>query len=152
MKTFNNKEKTDKPIIFNTYQCYLKDTNGRVKIDLDRANRNNFHFACKTVRGAYMNAERARAAERGYPSPVCDSEQDTHDNYNETVRMLIEHRAEHVSKRARERSGLGSAGAKRAPKWAPRKQREGKNLLLLGSCPLPYPPPFPPPPLPPPPL
>lgn len=39
-------------------------------------------FGAKLVRGAYMNLERRRAAARGYESPIWDTLQDTHDNYN----------------------------------------------------------------------
>ena len=34
------------------------------------------------MRGAYMVVERARAAERGYDSPIWDTLQETHDSYN----------------------------------------------------------------------
>lgn len=34
------------------------------------------------VRGAYMVLERARAEERGYPSPILDTIEDTHANYD----------------------------------------------------------------------
>ena len=44
----------DKPVIFNTFQCYLTDSSERVRIDLERAKRENWKFACKLVRGAYM--------------------------------------------------------------------------------------------------
>ncbi len=49
------------PAIYNTYQCYLTNTEGRVKVDLERAHRDGFYFAAKLVRGAYMVQERARA-------------------------------------------------------------------------------------------
>jgi proline dehydrogenase len=97
-KEFNNKEKSPAPIIFNTYQGYLKDSFARVKVDVERAERNNFHFAAKIVRGAYMNAERARAAEMKYESPINETEQDTHDNYNAIVDWLIRHKKEHGTK------------------------------------------------------
>jgi proline dehydrogenase len=57
-KKFNR----DFPAIYNTYQCYLTNTAGRVDIDLTRAERHGYHFAAKLVRGAYMVQERKRAA------------------------------------------------------------------------------------------
>lgn len=37
------------PVIFNTYQCYLKDSLGRLRTDMDRAQRHGYHFAAKLV-------------------------------------------------------------------------------------------------------
>lgn len=43
-----------KAIVFNTYQCYLKETYHNVELDLEQAQRQNFYFGAKLVRGAYM--------------------------------------------------------------------------------------------------
>ena len=43
-----------KAIVFNTYQCYLKETYRNVELDLEQAQRQNFFFGAKLVRGAYM--------------------------------------------------------------------------------------------------
>merc|ERR1711904_640561 len=51
----------EKPIIYNTYQCYLVKAKERVRNDLRRAEREGFYFAAKLVRGAYMVQERKRA-------------------------------------------------------------------------------------------
>jgi len=91
-QTFNATNETDVPIIFNTYQCYLKDTSERIRIDLERSKRHSYHFAAKLVRGAYMLSERERAEEMGYPSPIHDSAEDTHTCYDESVEYLLQHR------------------------------------------------------------
>lgn len=90
-QTYNATDKTDIPIIFNTYQCYLKDTMERLELDIERSERFNYHFACKLVRGAYMESERALAEEMGYPSPIYDTIEETHDSYNEAVAYLLGH-------------------------------------------------------------
>lgn len=51
-------------------------------MDKERAHREGFKFGAKLVRGAYMFMENERAKQKGYPSPVWPSKQDTHDNYD----------------------------------------------------------------------
>lgn len=89
---FNAKDVTNRPVIFNTYQCYLKDMPERMVTDLKRSERFSFHFAAKVVRGAYMVHERARAKELKIPSPIHDTIEDTHRCYDDSVRILLEHR------------------------------------------------------------
>ena len=69
------------PVIFNTYQCYLHDSESRVRLDLERSRREGFVFAAKAVRGAYMVQERRRAAEMTYEDPIQPTLQATHDKY-----------------------------------------------------------------------
>ena len=61
-KKYNN----DYPVIFSTYQMYLKDSRQRLKTDIERAKKGNYKFAAKLVRGAYMVLERQRAKDLGY--------------------------------------------------------------------------------------
>lgn len=49
------KYNTEKAIVFNTYQCYLKETLNEVKTDLNQAKRQKFYFGAKLVRGAYID-------------------------------------------------------------------------------------------------
>ena len=45
----------------------------------------------KFVRGAYMEAERARAAALDYPDPICKDKQATDENYDAAVRFTMDH-------------------------------------------------------------
>nr|AAC28410.1 sluggish [Drosophila melanogaster] len=75
----------DKAIVFNTYQCYLRETFREVNTDLEQAKRQNFYFGAKLVRGAYMDQERDRAKSLGYPDPVNPTFEATTDMYHRTL-------------------------------------------------------------------
>ena len=88
-RTYNAASKSDSPIVYNTYQCYLKDASENIRTDMERAERHDYHFGAKLVRGAYMEGERALAESLGYPSPIHDTIQDTHNCYNDAVEYLL---------------------------------------------------------------
>jgi proline dehydrogenase len=77
-------------VIYNTFQCYLKMSSDRIDIDLERARREKFRFACKLVRGAYMVQERKRAKDMGYLDPIHESIEHTHANYDAQVTKLLQ--------------------------------------------------------------
>ncbi|KAL5275540.1 PRODH family protein [Megaselia abdita] len=77
-----NKEKA---IVFNTYQCYLRDAYREVCTDLEQAKRQNFYFGAKLVRGAYIEQERARAESMDYPDPTNPSFEATTEMYHKTL-------------------------------------------------------------------
>ncbi|CAO1383907.1 unnamed protein product [Diamesa hyperborea] len=79
------KYNTKKAIVFNTYQCYLKDTYKEVCFDLEQAARQNFYFGAKLVRGAYIEQERARAESLGYEDPTNPSFEATTETYHKTL-------------------------------------------------------------------
>uniref|UniRef100_A0A1B6ML78 Proline dehydrogenase n=1 Tax=Graphocephala atropunctata TaxID=36148 RepID=A0A1B6ML78_9HEMI len=79
-----HKYNLEKAIVFNTYQCYLKEAINEVTTDLEQAQRQNFYFGAKLVRGAYIDQERARAAALGYPDPTNPTYEATSDMYHRT--------------------------------------------------------------------
>lgn len=60
----------EKPIIYNTIQLYRHDRLEFLKQSHARAKQEGYILAVKLVRGAYMEKERERAEEMGYPSPI----------------------------------------------------------------------------------
>ncbi|XP_031635646.1 proline dehydrogenase 1, mitochondrial isoform X2 [Contarinia nasturtii] len=79
------KYNTKKAIVFNTYQCYLKEAFNEVCMDLEQSTRQNFYFGAKLVRGAYMEQERARADALGYTDPINPSYEATTEMYHKTL-------------------------------------------------------------------
>ncbi|XP_069782968.1 hydroxyproline dehydrogenase isoform X5 [Narcine bancroftii] len=91
MLSFNQSQ----PFIWNTYQCYLKDVERLLSEDLACASRLGLCFGVKLVRGAYMDRERERAEQCGYPDPIQKSWEDTNHSYLKLLdRMLGEVRKE----------------------------------------------------------
>lgn len=82
----------DKAIVFNTLQMYRHDRMDYLKKLHKRAHQKGYHIGLKVVRGAYMEKERARAKEMGYPSPICENKKATDDNFNEAVVYMMEHK------------------------------------------------------------
>ncbi|KAG9508573.1 Proline dehydrogenase 1, mitochondrial, partial [Fragariocoptes setiger] len=76
-------------IVFNTYQCYLRNAFASVCRDLDLAKRYGFYFGAKLVRGAYMDQERARAAKLNYPDPINETYEATSAQYERTLAYLM---------------------------------------------------------------
>jgi proline dehydrogenase len=60
----------EKPTVFNTVQLYRHDRLAHLKAAHAQARAEGYLYGVKLVRGAYMEKERERAAERGYPSPI----------------------------------------------------------------------------------
>ncbi|KAH9247206.1 hypothetical protein BASA83_000359 [Batrachochytrium salamandrivorans] len=77
------------PLIFNTYQMYLRDAYPRLEADTLRAARLGYSFGVKLVRGAYMVSERERAVRLGLEDPIQPTIADTHANYNRAIAFLI---------------------------------------------------------------
>lgn len=80
----------DKAVIFNTYQCYLKEAFDNVSMDVELSRREGWCFAAKLVRGAYMHQERRRAAEIGYEDPINPNYQSTNRMYHRCLDYVLE--------------------------------------------------------------
>jgi proline dehydrogenase len=83
-----NKEKS---IVFNTLQMYRHDRMEYLKTLHEKAKVKGFHIGMKVVRGAYMEKERERAEEYGYPSPICKDKNTTDKNYDTAIRYIMKH-------------------------------------------------------------
>lgn len=81
----------DKTIVYNTYQLYRSDKLTSLKADVYLAATDEFKLGAKLVRGAYMEKERERAVQKGYPSPIHTDKASTDADYNEGLRFCMEH-------------------------------------------------------------
>lgn len=86
MQVFNK----EKPVVYNTLQLYRHDRLQFLKMSHNIAKQQDFILAVKLVRGAYMEKERARAAELGYPSPIQPDKEHTDRDYNRAIRYCID--------------------------------------------------------------
>lgn len=80
----------EKCIVFNTAQTYRWDRFDFVKKTHEIGLVEGFHVGFKVVRGAYLEIERERAAEKGYPSPICATKAQTDATFNNTVSYILE--------------------------------------------------------------
>uniref|UniRef100_A0A8C2ZYN6 Proline dehydrogenase n=1 Tax=Cyclopterus lumpus TaxID=8103 RepID=A0A8C2ZYN6_CYCLU len=80
----------EKPIIFNTYQCYLKEAYDNVTVDVELSRREGWYFGAKLVRGAYMYQERDRAKEIGYEDPINPDYEATNRMYHKCLEYVLE--------------------------------------------------------------
>ncbi|KAG6424029.1 hypothetical protein SASPL_114438 [Salvia splendens] len=78
------------PLIFNTIQAYLKDSNERLVMAKIAADKAGVPLGIKLVRGAYMSTERQLALCLGANSPIHGSIQDTHACYNSCAAFMLE--------------------------------------------------------------
>jgi proline dehydrogenase len=87
MEQFNKGQVT----VYNTIQLYRHDRLAFLKDSWEAAMQRDFILGAKLVRGAYMEKERRRAIEKGYPSPIQADKESTDKDYNAAVAFCIEH-------------------------------------------------------------
>ncbi|MGB3006168.1 MAG: proline dehydrogenase family protein [Chitinophagaceae bacterium] len=87
MDTFNK----ERVVVYNTTQHYRHDRMQFLKDSYDAAVERNFILGAKLVRGAYMEKERRRAIEKGYPSPIHPDKESSDKCFNDGVKFCIDH-------------------------------------------------------------
>jgi proline dehydrogenase len=80
----------ESPIIYTTLQLYRHDRLEFLKKSHQSAREKKYFYAAKLVRGAYMEKERNRAEEIGYPSPIQPSKEATDRDFNAAVEYCLD--------------------------------------------------------------
>jgi proline dehydrogenase len=80
-------------IVFNTLQLYRHDRLAHLKVEIEASKAANIHYGVKLVRGAYMEKERNRANEKGYPSPIQPNKEASDKDYD----LALEHCLENIA-------------------------------------------------------
>ena len=80
-----------KAIVYNTLQMYRHDRLDFLEKALAAAEKGGYFLGIKLVRGAYMEKERARAAELGTPSPIHPDKAATDKAYDDALAFCVRH-------------------------------------------------------------
>ena len=88
MKKYNK----EKALVFNTFQMYRKDMLNNLRNAFKKAVMHQHYFGAKLVRGAYMEKERERAEEKGYPDPIHPDKEATDADFNKALNFCIDNK------------------------------------------------------------
>jgi Proline dehydrogenase. len=80
----------DRCVVYNTYQMYRHDSLARLMKAHQVAQEKGYLFGAKPVRGAYMEKERERAEDMGYPDPIQPNKAATDRDYDAAIRFCVE--------------------------------------------------------------
>jgi proline dehydrogenase len=80
----------EKAIIYNTIQMYRTNRFDFLEKSYGHSRKNNYKLGMKIVRGAYMEIERKRAAQYGYPSPIHADKNSTDKSFDDALRFCVE--------------------------------------------------------------
>lgn len=81
----------DTAIVYNTVQLYRTDRLTFLKASHEKAVTNKYKLGLKLVRGAYMEKERDRAAEKGYSSPIQPDHASSNRDYDAALTYCMQH-------------------------------------------------------------
>jgi proline dehydrogenase len=91
VETMMAKYNRQRAIVYNTAQLYRHDRLAFLQASHTRAIEGGYHFGVKLVRGAYMEKERERAAEMGYPSPIHADKAAVDRDYDAAIVYCLDH-------------------------------------------------------------
>ena len=80
----------DRVVVYNTAQMYRHDRLAYLAAMAARAEEGGYLCGVKLVRGAYMEKERARAAQQGYPSPIQPDKAASDRDFDAAVKWVLE--------------------------------------------------------------
>lgn len=79
-----------RPVVWNTYQCYLRDAFDKIRSEMEVTARMGVLFGAKVVRGAYLDRERFLSRRDGYPDPTNVDYEATSAMYDRVVDHMID--------------------------------------------------------------
>lgn len=84
------KHNKERPLVYTTIQFYRTDAVEMLEAQHAEAREKGYYYGIKLVRGAYMEKERDRAAERGYPSPIQPDKEATDRDFDRGLRFCLD--------------------------------------------------------------
>jgi proline dehydrogenase len=81
-----------KAIVYNTYQLYRTEALKNLREAHHNATMHNYFLGAKLVRGAYMEKERERAREKGYPDPIQPDKTASDDAFNKALEFCLDNK------------------------------------------------------------
>lgn len=87
METYNK----EKAVVYNTVQLYRHDRLEYLKNLHKKSISESYVLGVKLVRGAYMEKERERAHEKGYPSPIQPDKEASDKDFNAALEYCVNH-------------------------------------------------------------
>lgn len=93
-------------VVYNTYQMYRHDSLDRLKKAAELASSKGYLLGAKPVRGAYMEKERERASEMGYPDPIQPNKEASDRDYDAAIKYCVENGISLVCATHNEKSNL----------------------------------------------
>lgn len=82
----------EKAIVYNTYQLYRTASLQKLREAHHVAVMENYYLGAKLVRGAYMEKERDRAENLGYPSPIQPDKEATDHAFNQALLFCLDNK------------------------------------------------------------
>jgi proline dehydrogenase len=85
-----SKYNKNRAIVFTTIQMFRWDRVDYLKQLIEQARSGSYKIGVKIVRGAYLEKERERARNLGYPSPITPTKSATDEEYNKALKLSFD--------------------------------------------------------------